>query len=699
MIYTRKNKLIICILIFLMLFGAVFTAAMNIAFAYSGNKFDNTNVLDDLKSSTVDGKPFDINAYPYDSTGLVKSPSVINFVEYCYSFKVNMQSNFGLYIYFYNPQALELDTQNKGNKIQLAVKYNSEGAPTDYEKFDLQFCSVSTEPNYYRLFYKFKIVDRKGADGKTIVQRVNSNERRYDISGAELVTKGNKNAAEYPIGGTYKFTGYVAGYGSDPNAPSNIKSTVTELETISLDVRSSNFRTTSSAAGKDHQNQLESVYFSVDNSILEKYGKLQKVKAEWYEYKTAPIIVISDKEIYDTFNGYVGVNNGEYSDGLRYKLGYGRNVFTSPGTTIINYDWSYNVKCYSNIGISTFIVDSKDKCNLLPYLFYTGGTSVKDYSLPGQTLKEWIYGYDKSHNSGYLPIKNGLISADLFSENVDSGRIKGYNCVEIDASEKYDLLSYTSNHGFWDKVGDYGFWATVFGKVPTDENVFGIEPIYTVKDKDISFDDNGIANNLLLSVNDVADFKNYYNDAKKADKTTFIFRYAVTDYFAGNIDIDDKQNTSGMLIKDKAYMAKETVFMDFDIIQLTFNKEGVYHVIPVVSNPIDVVGAITPPVEFEANDWWKILLGLILLVVLLVILAPVLPIIFRGLFWIICLPFKAIGALFNSAGKKTRKPKKEKRVKEKKPKKINIKKKESGTIDDKNDDWYLDDMDLWEEME
>ena len=31
------------------------------------------------------------------------------------------------------------------------------------------------------------------------------------------------------------------------------------------------------------------------DSLLEKYGKLQKIKAEWYEYKTAPIVVVSDR--------------------------------------------------------------------------------------------------------------------------------------------------------------------------------------------------------------------------------------------------------------------------------------------------------------------------------------------------------------------------------------------------------------------
>lgn len=646
---TVRQRIFVCLIALVMVFGVVVSAAPDIAYAAGSElSYDKTNVMDDLTSSTVNGQPFDVKDYPYNEDSQAQ---IVNFVEYCYSYKGNMQGNYGLYVYVYNPQVLNISTNSKSNKIQMAVSYDAEGNPNDYAKFDLLFLSKSEDSNYKNLFYKFKVVDRE-INGTTFKDRVNSNERRYDVSGIELMEYGKVNAVEYSCGGSYIFTGYAEGYGPDPTAKSTLTSTVRQLETISLDVRGTNYRTESSSAGKDHQNQLESVYFSVDNDILERYGKLQKVKAEWYEYKTAPIVTISDKGIYDVLNGYVGTSIGEHTDNLRYSLGYGRNVISSTGSTVITYDWSYNVDCYSNVGLSTIVVDSYDICEMLPYLFYTGGTSVSDYTIPSDTLKQWIYGYDKSNAAGYLPVKDGQISADLFLDTVDQNRTRGYNCVEIDASEKYDLLSYTANHGFWDKVCDYGFFATLFGKVPTDENVFGIEPIYAVTDTDMSYGNEGIAKTLLISESDVDEFKEYYNNAKKQDKTTFLFRFAVTDYFAGAVDIDDSQSENGMLIKDTAYMAQETVFLDFDIIQLTFNRDGVYHVIPVVSSPVDVVGAITPPVEFEGYDWWKIVLAVILIVLLLIILAPVLPYILRVVVWLVCLPFKAIAALFKGVDNK-----------------------------------------------
>lgn len=44
--------------------------------------YDKTDVLDDLGSSAVDGKPFNVNDYPRNPFGTVQ---VITFAEYCYS--------------------------------------------------------------------------------------------------------------------------------------------------------------------------------------------------------------------------------------------------------------------------------------------------------------------------------------------------------------------------------------------------------------------------------------------------------------------------------------------------------------------------------------------------------------------------------------------------------------------------------------
>ena len=89
-------------------------------------------------------------------------------------------------------------------------------------------------------------------------------------------------------------------------------------------------------------------------------------------------------------------------------------------------------------------------------------------------------------------------------------------------------------------------------------------------------------------------------------------------------------------------------------------------VIPVVSNPIDVVPDITPPVyttsdkEIDWLRWIKIILATLLLVILVVIgwpiLMPLLKVILKGIVWLITAPFKAIG---NAIKKRKRKKQEE----------------------------------------
>ena len=82
---------------------------------------------------------------------------------------------------------------------------------------------------------------------------------------------------------------------------------------------------------------------------------------------------------------------------------------------------------------------------------------------------------------------------------------------------------------------------------------------------------------------------------------------------------------------------------DFDLIQLTFNKKGAYTVIPVVSSPIDIVDGLTPPVDMpDELSTLEVIVGLIFLILLIILLWPLLPLIVKGVWWIICLPFKLV---------------------------------------------------------
>ena len=656
---TIRNRLVLLLILTVTVVGIVLTAVPSTALAEEGGvAFDSTDVLDDLTSSTVNGEKFDLKNYPFDEE---KQIQVLSFVEYCYSYRANQRGNYGLYIYVYNPQGLNLDTDNKGNKIQMAVKYDNEGKPADYAKLPLVFCGKSEQADYKNLFYKFKVQD-VAIDGKTFADRVNSNERRYDVSGIELVTYGEKNAKEYAVNATYKFTGYAAGYGPDGNSKSTLACDAGGLETITLDVQHTFYRTKTSGKGAGYQNQIDTVYFTVPQKYFDIYGTLQRIKAEWYEYKTKDIIVTSNEDFFNAVQANIGADIGAYGD---EDIGYGAGENVTTGNLTPTADWAWNLGnwiCANKDGTLFYIFKTD---NIEEYDPYADVTEIG--GVTSNALYEYIENYDKTFNGGTLPIKDGTISADLFEDDIDDhrkmdtdfGKIQqGYSYYDFDADVDLQKLTswQDSDPSFWDNWKAWGLWDTIFGNIPQEQSRT-ISPIYIVQDADLQGSDEEISERLLVNYHDVSAIKECYNKAKAANEQMVLFRFATSDYYSSAVDIVEYRGIlKDKLIEGEAYRAQESVFFDFDIIQLTFHKDGVYTVIPVVSSPIDIVNAITPPVQLPSDwEWWQILLAIVLIVLLIIILFPILPYVVRLVLWIVLLPFRLIAAIFKAIGNAVKK--------------------------------------------
>lgn len=579
--------------------GATSQGNITVQAASEEVRLDSSDVLEDLKSDPN----FDVRDYPFSREGQL---TVISFAEYCYSFYDEYSDNYGLYVYVYNPQALEIDIISLYNKIQMAVAYNEKGKPSDYEKFNLKFCSMSLDGDQYGKFYKFKVIDKVGSDGLTVQERVDSTERRYDVSGIELMSTGKLNAIESGVSTTFIFTGYAKGYGPDLEYPeSTLKCTWEELETVTLDVHHTYWRSESSSKGEGWQNQLDSVYFQVPKRLFEEYGKLQRIKAEWYEYVTKDIVVTSNEDFYNAAIDYVGESE---TDGLKYGLVQDLEDVGTPTFPKQEATWAYN---------RPFIEYVEDYCDVLYYLFPTRDwCSIEEYDpygdvtmtggVYGNVLYDYMLWYSETFGSSFGEvIKDGRLSSDLFASSVDEGRTRGYTCLDIDADE--DLLSWESyndiEHGFWERVEN---WFT--GYKPEDVGVSDLTPIQVLTAQDFKLNDTALADSLYINYNDVDDLRDVYDQAITIDgaddeeKVVVLFRFAVTDYYSSMVHI----RTSGDPIVNEAYRARETVFFDFDIIQLTFNDNGVYTVIPVVASPMDFVNDITSPtfIPEEGTPLW-----------------------------------------------------------------------------------------------
>ena len=81
-------------------------------------KFDESNVLDDLTGSTINGAPFSLLNYNFDRK---KETQILSSIEYSYSFYEDKQSNYGLYVYVYNPKGIKFFEWSSLNKIQFSI--------------------------------------------------------------------------------------------------------------------------------------------------------------------------------------------------------------------------------------------------------------------------------------------------------------------------------------------------------------------------------------------------------------------------------------------------------------------------------------------------------------------------------------------------------------------------------------------------
>ena len=333
--------------LFVLCFGMLWGGRLFAPLAYAESnrplEFDETNVLDDLAGATVDGKPFNLLNYPFYPSAEPEM-HIVGVIEYCYSYFANANGNYGLYLYVYNPNGQDIDTDSTANTALMATAYDTypitqESKPTAYEKFALKFCSTIESGAYKHLFYKFRVVDHESADGKTIRDRVNSNGRRYDISGIELQNT-DGTIHDYGVGGSYLFSGYTKGYGIDENAESDLTCKVNELETVELQTTSTFYRT--GEYKTNYQHDLTSVYFAVPDRFFDDYGGLQKVKADWHEYVTTPIAITSNTEVYNELSPWIGKSIGKFNNDVPLSLYTGYQEVSGSNGHYATYDWVYN---------------------------------------------------------------------------------------------------------------------------------------------------------------------------------------------------------------------------------------------------------------------------------------------------------------------------------------------------------------------
>lgn len=596
-----------------MCLGSLFASPIAYAATDEPLQYDQTNVLDDLESMTIDGKPFDIRDWAFSEE---HTTTVVMFTEYCYSFYSNKQGNYGLYVYVWNPRGLAYSERSVLNQIQLSA-----GNDEHYEKYSLRFLNKSERTGYEGLFYKFKLA-LTDSEKESILSDLNSSERVYHVSGIELLVDGDRNATEYTVNLAYTYSGYADGYGSVSAEGDTLTCTTEQGEVLTLDVYSTFYRPDGVSGDLAAQDTLHSVYFAVPNDVLGKYGALTAVHAMWLNALTAPIFVTGNETVYNALLPFLG----EYVDGGDFQYVADSNANNSLPYALLaskyagSASWneaSHSLSYLSYNANRAYTVSDTDLYTLC-YTFLAENGDADQYILSAEVLLDYFTDYTDEHGGELV---NDKYSRALF-QSVDDA----FTDVNIRADDTFSLTDATIDRNWWES------WLGTGGTVGDSQVYDGIPAIQAI-DFETDFDvaPEEFCDAFYIADSDYDSFYSFCEVMNRNDRTVFLLRYMQTEYTSYEVVEYERGEGDWTLlgtnfgydyIDTNAYFAQEWVQLDFDIIDVTFTNGGVDTIIPVVSSPIDVVADITPPVIIT-NDgpaWWQIVLAVLLVLLLAFVL-------------------------------------------------------------------------------
>ena len=610
--------------LFLMLFTVISTIwggrnSALVAYADGAPEYDGTNVLEDLEGGEIDGKAFALNDYPFDED---RDTAVLLFAEYCYSFYFDKQGNYGLYLYVYNPKGLVFDTESGRNTVTLAV-----GDTSEYIEYPLEYLNKSERTDYEGLFYKFK-VRLTNAERTEILDKLNSSERFYHVSGAELLEEGQINPEDIAVNAEYRYKGYAAGYG--PTSGSG-ESTLTytklagEVYTVGEEGIRQTFYRPEGSNGKNSytQDTLQSVYFAVPDRYFESYGILSELRAEWLKARTAWGMVTGTQEYYDAFLGAVGYAV-ENSSPL-----YGTTI---DGTQLPFLDYAL----YTTSNIDDRYVFNYggrvDGATAIPYLAYVfpteewGTDAADDYVVPWTEMREWMeeyhdaYDHSRNYTSGNLnwrfdpPYDGEYLEVDGVTYGYSKALFESWDnqktVADISRGETLSLTSETISQSWWQKLFGGG---TEISSDTFDD----IEAIHIVGESDFQASEQLTCDGLYIDRSDYEDFRAFYEEAEKNGERVVLLRYDVGEYSAleaaEGIPYDGDQITGIEDGDTNARLFQMDVYIGFDLISLTFDNGEQEFVIPVVSDPIDTGSDSTGAIDTTSDEtlldklkeWWE----------------------------------------------------------------------------------------------
>ena len=537
---------------------------------------DNSTVMQDLASLRTNGVAFDEKQFPVNTSR--NDVEVLGVAEVGYRGKTNSTS-FAMYIYLYNPGCIEFEN-TPNDYVQIGLNMVSDS----YSYYGLELASKSNDNR----FLKYKVT----AYGVNVVKQLwslqeKNGERVYNISGIKLVKDGKLQ--KFAVGRSYIFSGYDF----DDTLQCSVRDC--EVRTVELHVTSwvspnAGTKVAGNLADEYDHYEIHSVYFAIDKALLNNYGYISSIRANYDSVKLTPIVV-TRPGVFDetTKNAILSSQQITAKDDVmdlvaNYQMATVPSGSLAGGTKDVFYgDWIYTEKQHIVNKFNDVRTTLAYYC--LSYYFeneaipedFNLGESSQMIAFTSEELK--AYFYDKLNVLGVNP---SLLYEDY----------KRHLNIDYTDKDLYNLKTYAETHNISKKswlrrlFGDDDSYLekdfmTEIKMIEVIEN-----PLVYADMSDSLFEQ--LSNKLVMNACDLTEFSGFCKQAANENKAVVILRYAIADYRCTLIkDVWEASSYFGPVV---GYSIEKSAMLNVSLAQIAFTNDRGTTVIPVVSNTVDSFG-------------------------------------------------------------------------------------------------------------
>ena len=600
------KKRILCFLLALISLLSVLILPLSAAGSVSTElrDFAKTEVDEDLIGSTykktslspgvkIESKSDVVEAFPKEDGG---EPSIIEVMEVGYTASKGVYSAITLYLWIYIPDP-DFQPTSASNKVTLADSFDFNPLDKGVEKADKWVAESYSQYGLRHIgtsssgtVYKFAI------DGFDAAGCINNGQRRYNISRFDLHYSGSSTAQNYTAGRTYVCTGEHANqtYSASANG-------LDVLEIKDLYQTCFRYDNLQDEGEVDLETQINTVFFSIPATYGVLYDDIFSIKTDWRRYRSSPMIVTTDQSFFDGLKNWIlkplsadlNQEKPDYSFWL-----YSKHVCSIPpmGVPINNYlyDYSYNgIDGYENLENVVSPDSDAKSINPLFWLFgfkgpdgVWGNDDIEDAYVRSSYVSAW---YDALVAAGMDADYQHLITNGVISRASLPGGY-GHQSLKILASDSMDsFLTGYDYSSWWEKFCDW-----FLGQAQDAESLKGINAIQKIAlNSDLSgMSNEAISKKYLIACEEVDVFKEYCKTETSVGNTVVVLHYASSVYESYPVAV---KLPNGVVSNSMAYAAIQDIFLDFTVIEMTFEKDGERVVISVSSENQNVMGPTTPP--------------------------------------------------------------------------------------------------------